>query len=122
MKFETIEEMIEALNEGKKVRSVSWRKECYLIKEKNSNSVFDEYGENHQFSFKSLRLKWELFEEPKEKVRYYPALYTMKSNNRYYVSEILYKNAILAKNDENIINTFTRLITEIPELIEERDE
>jgi len=64
-----------------------------------------------------------LDDDPYKKVKYYRALIYDPINNEYYVSNhYRFKNEIDAKKDFNNGDIFIRLITEIPEPIEERDE
>lgn len=115
------EEIMGALREGKKVRRKQWSKSLYLyrISEHTYSCEYDfELKQKIRF-VDILNDDWEIFEEPKKKVKYYPVL-VKGENGDFYISTSFSSidEAKLAFNSHTPI----RLITEIPELIEERDE
>lgn len=119
MRFEDI---LPALREGKKVRRKEWCVNGFIYKDGNfirchDNSLF--YGSY------ILNDDWEIYELPKKKVKYYPALFKFKNGEFYLNNNKRYRYVEEAKEDglrERINILEVRLITEVPELIEEREE
>lgn len=117
MKFE---EILPALRNGKKIRKSCWLEGEYInlygicIRNENGNKYSLYWAD-------IIEENWELYEEPKQKVKYYPAL--VKCNTQeYMVSVQKFKDEKEAEETNGMFTTFVRLVTEIPELIEERDE
>lgn len=105
MKFE---ECIPALRLGKKIKRPGWGEFCHL--HANDNFKIGEWLEYDDF---------EIVENPKQKVKYYPAL-VYDSFNKPYISNLLYKN-----EEQAMIYfgcNFIRLIKEVPEAVEEKEE
>lgn len=119
MKFE---ETFPALREGKKIKH---RENFYFIKKEGDRTYLFRNKEcNYYSQFDTDHLlseDWEIVEEPNPKVKYYPALMRYKDVKYLYLSSKLFKNEKEAK-DILRNDLFIRLITEIPELIEEREE
>jgi hypothetical protein len=118
------EEILPALKEGKKCRSVEWKPECFIYTDKYKVNFIDENTNLYELDAETILSEWEIYEEPKEKekVKCYRALYKNKHSGNYRLSNMLYKDDTDAVKDVNIFEDFIRLITEIPELIEEREE
>lgn len=127
MKFE---EMLPAVREGKKIRRKNWYKNSFLVKGMSGGfeALFRDNGQMYTEYISIFAEDWEIFEEPveepKQKVKYYPCLVKNKgyfdfSGNKFKNNEdgIKYYKDSYSENYE-----FIRIITEIPELIEERDE
>lgn len=134
------EEVLPALREGKKVKSSNWKDSYFIFKELNDNGPDYLLGSG-SIGFRIelmstediLNSDWEIYEEPKKKVKYYPALLKLQTYlggkgfvNIYFVSStpIFFKDFEDAKKhfkDKTDLIPI-RLITEIPELIEEREE
>lgn len=122
MKFE---ECLIALKAGKKIRKSSWWEECFIYFDEN-DCLVDE--EEKSFVCEGIREEdWEIIEESKSKVKYYPILLRDNDTDKYEISMDIKckKDSDLnqysyMKKDYNIVAI--RLITEIPELIEEREE
>lgn len=120
MRFEDI---LPALREGKKVRRKDWDIEYFICRDGNSIRCHD--GSLY-FGAYILKDDWEIYEvplevaKPKKKVKYYPGLFLSSSGHCLYS---LYKDEQDVKNDVYVRSMqFMRLITEVPELIEEREE
>ena len=60
----TTKEAIQAMLDGKKVRTIDWNKECYILF--NGEMFIDEEGEPF-LEFTSYSSIWEIYEEPKPK-------------------------------------------------------
>ena len=60
----TTKEAIQAMLDGKKVRTIDWNKECYILF--NGEMFIDEEGEPFS-EFTSYSPVWEIYEEPKQK-------------------------------------------------------
>lgn len=123
MKIEEVLRVLCALRDGKKIRRRSF--EFLYAKFKDGKYViFDQNGVEAPYTLNETNImseNWEIVEEPNQKVKYYPALLENKSEK--YLSLYKYRNlnhALDCCSSETI--TVIRLITEIPELIEERDE
>jgi hypothetical protein len=118
MKFEQV---MPALREGKRMRRKGWDKGIFTLAAKSY------FGEINLAIYVSdiLEDDWEILEEPKKKVKYYPVLFHDKFNG-YYISDLKFKSLELANRYRNSSSSVDyeviRLVTEIPELIEERDE
>lgn len=113
MKFE---EVLSALREGRKIRCKRWGYDVSLYLEgsklKYSNDLYDyEYPiDIHDV----ISVDWEIVPI---KVKYYPCL--THYDNIFMLSTRKFPNINEAQQD---VFGFVRLITEIPELIEEREE
>ena len=113
-------EIIEALLEGKKVRKTNWEKYYYIEIKKGNDYVSTQRNDWYNFNKKALLSNWEIV---KERVPYYPVLVRIRGLSSPHVKYESFKNLKDAeeywtpKNLEVI-----RLITEIPELIEWREE
>lgn len=128
MKFE---EVLGALKEGKKIRRKEWEDIGLFVYCKNKKFYSDK---NNPYFFPDTEIfedDWEIIEEPKKKVKLYRVLYKVKFKNReelkvsdYCVSKLEYykHNGCYIMEDRLPIIENIRLITEIPELIEEREE
>ena len=57
-----IEEIIPALREGKKIRAIGWRKECFV--QSCGGRFRDDLGVDFTFGFASVNAEWELAPEP----------------------------------------------------------
>lgn len=103
MKFE---EILPYIREGRKFR----KRHSDLIYDKDSSIA--------------LNLKYLLSDEyelVREKIKYYPALIEGPPKD-FRISQGLFKNDKEARDNLHVNIGFVRLITEIPELIEEREE
>lgn len=93
MTFATTHEILRALADGKKVRHVTWVSNDYI--HVPNNGIETREGGNFHSSFGSPD-KWELFSEPKPKVKWYRAVYRLPVGP--HVSSILFKDADAARN------------------------
>lgn len=120
------EEVLPALREGKKIRRKCFAENYFLDKNDCIIDIFETFEELLEHD------DWEIVEEPKQKVKYYPALVTHEDCLHY---ELIYNMTF--KDEKDAIKYFTydsrtsdvydpykfiRLITEIPELIKEHEE
>ncbi len=113
------EEVLPALREGKKIRVIdSSIEKDWVYFDKNIKKGYQQI-----YMDQILSDSWELCEEPKQKVPYYPVLY--KFNNKIKISDEdeCYQNDLhFYRERKNEQFQFIRLITEIPELIDWRNE
>lgn len=116
MKFE---EVLPSLREGKKIKRKNAEKDYWLNDSFISNDINNRTYDTILIE-DLLADDWEIVEEPKKKFKYYPALYQFKNSKRYRITGDVYKH--FNECPEHPGQEFIRLITEIPELIEEREE
>lgn len=120
MKFE---EVLPALRQGMRMKVKGHFDEYYYSENyRGEKSIYSNEGIEVCLTY-LLKNDWEIVQE---KVKYYPALVKFVNNNEYMVLKTLFKNKEHYREwerNENLKGVqLIRLITEIPELIEERDE
>lgn len=118
MKFE---EIIPLARKNKKIRCVDWEPEEFIIC--IGINFYDQDNEIYNLfaAIEILDCEWEIF---KEKVKYYPPLVKGVGNICYTINT-KFKDLQEAKKyfvDEKYIFELVGLLTEFPELIEERYE
>lgn len=121
MKFE---EVLPALREGKQVRRKNGYYTYYLNKYSEDNYSFRDTVYNADRDIEANDIiadDWEIIEEPKTKVKYYPILIKQPSDNKVLISNSKFKDLEEAKLNAMGVEII-RIVTEIPELIEERDD
>jgi len=133
MKFE---EILPALRGGKKIKRLIWEKD-YLYRD--GDYLCSACNNGKEIDFYSSAIfevdDWEIIEEPKQKVKYYPVLVKWDDEPRLFIdaqessrfkstkeAHNYYKDLECNKVGSASVLLFIRLITEIPELIEEREE
>ena len=82
----TTKEAVQAMLDGKKVRTIDWNKECYVLF--NGEMFIDEEGK-HFSEFTFYGPTWEIYEEPKPKktVVIEKWLLKMQGTNQYAIEE-----------------------------------
>lgn len=140
MDLDNVYEFFNALQNGKKLTADGWRPERYIYL---NNGVIYNYGDNKFTPYRLAWIKdknWKIWEEPTEKVKYYPVLIEIKEINiptsecttTYKIHpDTKFKTLIDAKlclhkctinPSQHTLTQVVRLVTEIPELITEHDE
>lgn len=120
MKFQ---EILPFLLKGEKCIKKSFAYCKYLVL-KNRQIVNDIGNEIFLSGYHILVDDWELYEEPKQKVKYYPSLIKNYNDNFFIDSHHKFKKEEEAKifHMNSVDTFFIRLVTEISELIDEREE
>jgi hypothetical protein len=121
------EDVFPALREGKKIRRRDYPSRRYLEATNNFIYLKDSYETSlkqlYSFENEIFMQDWEIYEEPKQKVPYYPVLYKFFDKIKISDEDERYQNDLhFFRTRKNEKFEFIRLITEIPELIDWRDE
>lgn len=80
----TTKEAIQAMLDGKKVRTIDWNKECYVLF--NGKMFVDVEGE-HFLEFTSYSSDWEIYEEPNPKKTVTIEKWLVTNKKRFEVAE-----------------------------------